>query len=40
MDLVVYIIFIILAWLNGFLTGFDIRRSKRDEQKHETDEDN
>lgn len=39
MDLVVYIIFIILAWINGFLTGFDIGRSKRDEQKPETDED-
>lgn len=36
---IVYIIFIILAWWNGFLTGFDFGRSKRNEQKSETDED-
>ena len=36
---IVYIIIFILAWLNGFLAGFDIGRSKRDEQKQETDED-
>lgn len=37
---IVYIIFIILAWSSGFLAGFDFGRSKRDEQKQETDEDN
>ena len=34
---IVYIIFIIMAWSSGFLAGFDIGRSKSDEQKPETD---